>query len=109
MYELVDYLKRDGIRVGLLTNIEKKYVAEKFGLFDPFFPRLLGCDIGCKKPDQKAYEILITSLDLSPQQIVFIDDNPANVKAAKEKGLDAFLFESPKQVKNELKKRGLRG
>lgn len=108
MYVLVDQLKENGIRVGMLSNIDDRYtkLIRDFGFYEPFEPCLLSCEMGLEKPDPKVYDLLIKTIQLDPQQIVFIDDKTENVEAAKAIGIDAILFESGSQVKEELTKRG---
>ncbi|MBS3904961.1 MAG: HAD-IA family hydrolase [Simkania sp.] len=109
MYALVDTLKEKQIQVALLSNIDKRLskLIREFGLYQSFDPCLLSCDIGVEKPDPKAYQILLQTLHLSPADIVFIDDLPENITAATQAGIDAILFESAEQTREELKKRGL--
>lgn len=63
--------------------------------------------MGLEKPDSKAYDLLIKTVKIAPEQIVFIDDKAENVEAAKAMGIDAILFESELQVKAELARRGM--
>ncbi len=108
MYTLVDQLKEQEIPVGLLSNIDERLskLIRDFGLYEPFNPCLLSCEIGIEKPDLKAYEFLLAQLKHPAEEIVFIDDRPENVEAAKAVGLDAILFESEQQLRGELAKRG---
>jgi epoxide hydrolase-like predicted phosphatase len=109
MFSLVDELKQKKITVGMLSNIDKRlanFVSE-FGFYKPFSPCLLSCDIGVEKPNLKAYKILLQTLNLDPEKVVFIDDKIENVTAAKKLGIDAFLFQSTKQTRKELEDRGL--
>lgn len=107
MYLLIDQLKTKGIRIGMLSNIDDRYtkLIRDFGFYEPFEPCLLSCEMGLEKPDPKAYELLLKTLNLPAEQIVFIDDKIENVNAAKAMGIDAILFESEPQVKAELVKR----
>lgn len=108
VFTLVDELKENQIKVGLLSNIDKKrakYIRE-FGLYNAFDPCLLSYEIGIEKPNLKAYEILIGCFSCHPKEIVFIDDKEENVKGAKRAGLDAIHFQSAKQLRSELIKRG---
>lgn len=109
MYVLINELKESGIRIGMLSNIDDRYtkLIRDFGFYEPFDPCLLSCEMGLEKPDPKAYELLLKTIDLPAEEIVFIDDKQENVEAAKKVGIDAILFESPQQLRNELVKRGL--
>ncbi len=108
MYVLVDQLKEQQIPVALLSNIDDRLskLIRDFGLYEPFEPCLLSCEIGVENPDLKAYELLLKTLNLPAKDVVFIDDRPENVEAAKTLGLDAILFESEQQLRNELSTRG---
>lgn len=109
MYTLADELKAAGIRVGMLSNIWES-LAEKVrahGLYEPFDPCLLSCEIGVEKPDPKAYSLLLDALALPASDVVFIDDRAENVAAAQKMGLDAILFQSPQQIRGELSLRDL--
>ncbi len=109
MYALVDELKGEGIQVALLSNIAARYgkIVRAFNLYDPFEPVLLSYEIGVEKPDPEAYEILLDRLGQPPEEVIFIDDLPENVEAARQMGIDAILFESPKQIREELERRSL--
>lgn len=60
---------------------------------------------GLEKPDPKIYEYLLEKVRLPAQDIVFIDDLPKNVEAAKRMGIDAILFVSQAQLQEELEAR----
>ena len=45
---------------------------------------------------------------LSPQEIFFIDDMDENVEAARRFGFDAVQYQSPRQVEEDLRRRGVR-
>lgn len=109
MFAIINQLQEQGIVIGLLSNIGQGYASmiKEFGYYHSFDPCLLSYEIGVEKPDAKAYQILLEKVAVHPSDIVFIDDKPENIEAAKKAGLDAFLFESPKQVRKELKQRGL--
>lgn len=109
MYILVDQLKEQQISVALLSNIDERLskLIRDFGLYEPFNPCLLSCEIGAEKPDLKAYGLLLTKLNLPPKEVLFIDDKIENIESAKAIGLDAILFESEQQLRNELRKRDI--
>ncbi len=109
MYILVNQLKEQHIPVALLSNIDERLskLIRDFGLYEPFTPCLLSYEIGIEKPDLKAYEFLLTELNLPAKEVLFIDDRPENIEAAKAAGLDAILFHSEQQLRGELSKRGV--
>lgn len=109
MYLLVDQLREKQIPIALLSNINEKLskLVRECQLYDPFNPCLLSHEIGVAKPDPKAYQILLKRLNLPAKDIVFIDDKSENVNVAKKLGLDAIVFRSADQIRQELKKRGL--
>ena len=109
MYALIEELKSKQVRVGLLSNINDRYVKliRSFGFYEPFDPCLLSCEMGLEKPDPKTFELLLKTIALNAEDVVFIDDKAENVASAKKMGIDAIVFESEEQVRNELTKRGL--
>lgn len=109
MITLVQELKHQKICVGLLSNISDRYakIIRSYGFYEPFDPCLLSCEMGIEKPDTKAYECLLKTIKLPAHEIVFIDDRAENVDAAKKLGIDAFVFQSSCQVREELTQRGL--
>jgi putative hydrolase of the HAD superfamily len=109
MFALVNELKEKKIIVGLLSNINDRYtkLIRGFGFYDPFMPCLLSCEMSYEKPDPKAYQLLLDTLQIPARDVVFIDDKIENVEGAKKLGIDAFQFKSSTQVRLELKNRAL--
>ena len=109
MFALIDELKAEKVRVGLLSNIDKRYIKyiRDCGYYEPFDPCLLSGEMGVQKPDPKAYESLLNATHLPAGDIVFIDDKEENIEAAKKMGIDGIVFTSPSQIKQALKERGL--
>jgi putative hydrolase of the HAD superfamily len=107
MYALVDQLKEQKIQVALLSNIDERLskLMRDFGFYAPFTPCLLSCEIGIAKPDPKAYAFLLSELKLPAKEVVFVDDRPENIEAAKKMGIDAILFESESQLREALRAR----
>ncbi|MFP4635363.1 MAG: HAD-IA family hydrolase [Nitriliruptoraceae bacterium] len=50
------------------------------------------CHLGVRKPDPAFYRGLLAQLELPPQRVLFVDDRPPNVAAARELGLLAHRF-----------------
>ena len=47
------------------------------------------CDIGAAKPSTAFFEHIVADLGLTPDQLLFIDDQPGNVAGARSAGLAA--------------------
>jgi epoxide hydrolase-like predicted phosphatase len=94
-------------RVGCLSNtnaIHWKRMAELNALFDFSFASHL---TGLMKPDRRAYELVIRTLDVAAGEIHFFDDHPANISAARELGINAWLVRSPREAESVLLSNGL--
>ena len=90
--------------VGLLTNSDGQFtsVLRDCGVYQPFDPCLISSEIDVRKPDLKAYELLLLKLNLPAGEVIFIDDRAENIEAAKKLGLDGILFKSHQQLEKEL-------
>ncbi len=80
-------------------------VANVFGhRFSRYF---LSYETGLLKPDPHAFTNVIEQCDCSPQQILFLDDNPLNIAAAGALGMDAVLCQTVAALANVLNSRKL--
>jgi 2-haloacid dehalogenase len=109
-HAIVRRLAEGGVPLYALTN----FGAEFFAGFRPTQPIFeLFADIvvsgveRCAKPDSRIYAIAEARIGLPPEQLLFIDDNPANVDAAAARGWHAHLFTDAAALARELAKRGL--
>ena len=66
---------------------------------DPFTLRFYSCRLRATKPDPAAYLAVLDELQAEPGDVVFVDDRPANVDAARALGLVAYLFEGPQTLR----------
>lgn len=57
---------------------------------------------GIIKPDPEIYGRICSRYDIKPQEAVFLDDNAANIEAARAFGLNAIHFQNYEQAKDEL-------
>lgn len=58
---------------------------------------------GIEKPDPRIYALTCERLGNQPDEIVFLDDAPANVTAAREFGMHAILFQNNAQAIADIK------
>jgi putative hydrolase of the HAD superfamily len=109
--EIIRGLKRNGCRLGILSNTNKphfEFVKGKFpvlGLFDLYH---LSYETGCLKPERCAFDGLKECYKDMPGPLVFIDDLPMNVEAARLAGLNAFRYTSPEALRADLEGAGLK-
>lgn len=85
-----------GVKLGMLSN----NVPELCDLVrdDPRLARLeafvFSNEIGVRKPHQRAYAALLSALGAEPHELVFVDDNAANIAAARELGIAGVLLDA---------------
>ncbi|MEX0620842.1 MAG: HAD family phosphatase [Solirubrobacterales bacterium] len=105
MIDLIREVRRNGYRTALLTNNVKEW--------EPLWRSMLPVDelfetvvdsgfVGCRKPDPRIYEILLTRIDLPPEACVFIDDMEPNCEAAAELGMRVIHYRESAQARAAL-------
>ena len=72
-----------------------------------FDRQFLSYEMGLVKPDLTAFHHVINELGVEPNAIFFLDDNRANVSAAKGVGMDAVLVKGVDQARHALVNRGV--
>ena len=111
--ELYDYaipwireLKEKGYKVYVLSNwSEPVYEANKdthLRFLKEMDGGILSFREGMIKPELEIYQLLCDRYQINPKEAVFLDDNEANIKGAREFGLNAIHFKSYEQAKEEL-------
>ena len=80
---------------------------KELGLLDLPDVLVLSGDIGHQKPHKEAFQILFEKLNLSPEEVVFIDDTPRSLEKAGEIGYIPILFKNNEQLKTDLKDMGI--
>lgn len=90
---IVDRLRASGFRCCLATNQQSVRASYMHSLYDPHFDEeFYSCEIGVAKPDQAYFAAVLERLGTTTDQVVFIDDSPANIAAAGQIGIDARLY-----------------
>ena len=95
MPEVVEGLRRKGIRLFLLSNAGH-YLAEHhdhFSILEGFEACLFSAPLGMLNPDERIYRHLCETYGLLPEETLFVDDNAANVAGARAVGIHAYLFD----------------
>ncbi|WP_186646942.1 HAD family hydrolase [Fluviispira vulneris] len=104
VYELAKKLRDMNFAIGVLSNAttwHEVMIEKRLPVRDFFDVCIFSQDLGCEKPQKKIYEIAQYEANrfvqkkfnatLDPNDIYFIDDTPANVRAAREMNWQASL------------------
>lgn len=99
LWQLVREIKKDNrLKLALLTNNVKEWMEvweERFKLSDYFDPIIASCYTGVRKPNPKIFRRLIKTLDVPPEQIVYVDDHRRHVVQARRLGMRAIHCADP--------------
>jgi putative hydrolase of the HAD superfamily len=107
---LLQSLHRQGTRQFYFSNMPRPYadlIEKQHGFFELFNGGLFSGRAKLMKPERAFYALAHEKFNLDGMKPVFIDDHPDNVRAAREFGWDAVLFEVAGQVAGELRGLGL--
>lgn len=111
--ELIDDLKQAGYRLYVLSNMSKEFIEflRRLPVYARFDGEVVSCEERTVKPEPAIYRILTDRYGLNPRETLFIDDRAANVEAARNCGIEGFLFDhrNPAASCEELRKRLLGG
>ena len=106
---LLRRLKAAGRPVHALSN----FATDKFALaraehdfLDVFDIAVISGHVGAVKPDRRIYEILFERVGLGPEDLLFIDNSPANVRAAEALGMATIHYRPGIDLERELAARG---
>jgi HAD superfamily hydrolase (TIGR01509 family) len=95
----------------LLSNtnpLHFDYIRERFpSLLTPFKAFILSYQVGSRKPEAGIYQALIRETGCPPRQILYLDDKPPFVEAARGQGLTAWHFTTPEDFRRDLTRYGL--
>jgi FMN phosphatase YigB (HAD superfamily) len=101
--ELIAYFRslRPRCRTAILTNSflgAREHEEARYGFTSMVDVAIYTHEEGIHKPDPRIFAITSERLGIPPSEIVFLDDLPANVDAARACGFQAILFTSTSQA-----------
>lgn len=109
-HALVRRLHAAGVPLYALTNFGAEFFA-RFRPTEPIFELfdyiVVSGEECVAKPDPRIYAICEARFARPPGELLFVDDNPANVAAAAARGWHTQLFEGPDVLEAELLRLGL--
>ena len=98
-------LRSRGFKIYYLSNYATHTMDANRQALD-FLPYMDGGIFSCYeriiKPDPEIFKLMMKRFSLRPEECVFLDDNPNNVKAAREQGINAVQFADYDQARLEL-------
>ena len=105
LWRIVAELRRSVIVGGFSDN--PAFVAELFPDGAVLDPMIFSSQIGAMKPSDAAFAAAEARLGIGGDRVLFIDDGPANVQAARRRGWDAIQFTANAALVADLAARGL--
>jgi len=85
-------------------RIWSKQFESALGLFEKVF---VSCELGSRKPQREAFEMISRSIGVPRERILFFDDTLENVDGARDAGLQAVHVKTPQDVKDALRRVGI--
>ncbi|EKD67030.1 MAG: hypothetical protein ACD_48C00628G0001 [uncultured bacterium] len=95
MIELLQKLKTGGYTLGIISNTHTELLDWKvtaFHLKEYFTYIISSCGIGIRKPDQGIYLKALETINVEPEQCIFIDDKEENIIPAIALGMKGIVF-----------------
>lgn len=106
MPDLVAELDHAGVPLFAITNFSgefwKPFRAREAWLFDRFRDIVVSGDEKLIKPDPAIFALALERFGLRAEEAVFVDDNAANVEAARAMGMAEVLFSDAGTLRNVL-------
>lgn len=104
--EILKQLKEEGrFKMYALTNWSAEtfpIALAKYQFLHWFDGRVVSGEEKMRKPSKEFYQRLLDRYNLKPDEVLFIDDNLRNIKAAQEMGMKTLLFKNSEQLKKDL-------
>lgn len=108
--EILNQLKLAGYPLYGFSNWSAEtfpYARAKYNFFDLFDDMVISGAVGFVKPEPEIYHIMLDKIGRPAQECLFIDDSLPNIQQANKIGFATIHFQSPAQLEEELKQRGL--
>ncbi|MBS0393528.1 MAG: HAD family phosphatase [Proteobacteria bacterium] len=105
---LLHALRARGVRLYCLSNMPAPVYARLRALhrfWDAFDGVVVSGEVGLAKPDPRIYALLLDRYRLAAGEVMFFDDMPLNVEAARRLGIDARLFRDAAECERSIASR----
>lgn len=108
--EILSQLRERGHRLYALTNWSAEtfpLARRRFEFLGWFEDIVVSGEVKLAKPDPRIFAHTIARCQLTPGETVFIDDNPLNVAAGRNAGMQALAFAGASRLRLDLDRLGL--
>jgi len=104
MFAFVKKIKKSGFKTAVLSRVIKRLAEIVKGRngYDDFDVVVLSYEVQVCKPDPKIYLLTAEKLGLSPENCLYIDDNPDYLIPAKKLEMRVLLGKNSKQIIGEV-------
>lgn len=109
MAELLQSLKKQR-PLYLLSNtneVQYEWLQANYNVARHFEHLVLSYKVGCSKPEEEIYRLVLERSGLRAQDCLFVDDLERNVKAAARLGMNTIRFSGVEPLKSDLRGYGL--
>ncbi|UYB37246.1 HAD family phosphatase [Arthrobacter koreensis] len=103
--EVLDFMAGQGAHLALLSNMPEgmSHRYESEAAWPGFFvARYFSGRLRMVKPEPQVYRHVLKGLGAAPEDVVFIDDNRANIEAAEALGMRVVLLREDTDLRQEL-------
>ncbi|MCB2102792.1 MAG: HAD family phosphatase [Rhodobacterales bacterium] len=107
---LLDDLAAAGVPLYALTNWSAetfRRARPRFPFLDTFIDIVVSGEERLVKPDPRIFQVMVRRSGRAPADLVFLDDNPANVEAARATGFTAFRHVDGATSRRHLNEMGI--
>ena len=102
---IADDLRQRGVKLYGLTNFSAEtfpFARARFEFLEWFEGIVVSGEVGSAKPSPRIFRLLLERFDLDPASLVFVDDQPRNVEAARSLGIQSHRFTTATELRNHL-------
>ncbi len=104
MIEAVRRARRGGVRTGLISNSWGRGRYDRSQFPELFCGWVISGEVGLRKPSPEIYSLGAEAIGLPPDQCVFVDDLPGNLKPARELGMATVHHRRAEETIPELER-----
>jgi len=108
-HDLVAYIDtlHGSYRTALLSNSSSDYLRAELAKYDlekHFDEIVISSEVGLIKPEPEIFQHILDKLGATPDECIFIDDNPRNTAGAESIGIHGIVYTDLPALKIELAK-----